>query len=75
MKLIQKDWKEVGLRNKEIAETFLNAYEYSSYQEARGKTRNQSIILNRKPFPVHFDSLAAAEREVQDWLNPSLGKA
>jgi REP element-mobilizing transposase RayT len=68
VKLIQRDWKEVGLRNVVEAEQFLNNYTYSSYPEYTGRNRNQSVILNRTPFPVYFESISAAEREVKDWL-------
>jgi putative transposase len=74
VKLIQKDWKEVGLKNKTATEAFLSNYEYSSYYEMCGKSRNQSVILHKEPFPVYFESIAAAEREVSDWLSFSLGK-
>lgn len=75
VKLIQKDWKEAGLKDRKATEAFLSEYEYSSYQEACGKSRTQSVILHKDPFPVHFASVAAAEREVSDWLNFSLGLA
>ena len=74
VKLIQKDWKEIGLKDRETAEAFLTSYEHSSYQEACGRTRDQSVIIDSKLFPAYFESLDASEREVQDWLTFSLGK-
>ncbi len=69
VKLLQNDWKLVGLKDLKATEAFLNEYKYSSYQEACGHVRSQSIILNKEPFPVYWNSIAAAEREINDWLN------
>lgn len=68
IKLIQKDWKEVGIKNKKSALEYLNDYEYSSYQDFSGLQRKTSLILERRAFPNYFPSTKNFEREILDWL-------
>lgn len=43
--LFQRNWKEVGMKNKEAVSSFLNKYEWSSYHAYLGK-ENKSFILD-----------------------------
>ncbi len=54
VKLIQKDWKENGLKNKKEALEFLSKYEYSSFSDYLGSFRSEGKILNKKSFPEYF---------------------
>lgn len=69
IKLIQKDWKEVGIRNIEKALVFLNKYKYSSYKDYMGINREENIILDKKAFPDYFPNKKSFAREVFEWLS------
>jgi putative transposase len=51
IKLIQKDWKEKGITDKNKAKDFLEKYEYSSFQDYFGKKRKQEVILDKNSIP------------------------
>ena len=68
IKLIQKDWKEKGIRNKKEALDFLNGYEFSSYLDFVEKDRFESEILDTKPFPNYFPDKQAFTKEIFDWI-------
>lgn len=68
IKLIQKDWKEVGLRNKKEALEYLNSYQYSSFIDWIGKERIQNSILDTVAFPKYFPSEKSFWSEILEWL-------
>ncbi|MAQ59215.1 hypothetical protein CL638_00695 [bacterium] len=68
VKLIQSDWKEVGINNQVVAHKYLQEYHFSSYLEMMGHKRKESRILNSEPFPNYYDSFSRAEKEVREWL-------
>jgi putative transposase len=51
IKLIQKDWKDKGIVDKNIAKDFLENYKYSSFQDYFGKKRKQEGILDKNSIP------------------------
>ncbi len=69
VKLIQKDWKEKGIKDKKETIDYLNGYTYSSYLDFIGEKRIQSKILNVKPFPKYFPSRTSFIKEIFEWLN------
>ncbi len=69
VKLIQKDWKEKGIRNKNEALKYLNTYPYSSYIDYMGISRIQNKLLNIKKFPKYFPHENLFAREIFEWLN------
>ncbi|KKT95151.1 MAG: hypothetical protein UW97_C0028G0001 [Parcubacteria group bacterium GW2011_GWA2_45_15] len=69
LKLIQKDWKEVGTKNKQASLNYLGNYKYSSYLDFKGVKRKESVILDRKAYPDYFSSTKNFEREILDWIN------
>ncbi|MEI7810641.1 MAG: transposase [bacterium] len=71
VKLIQKDWKEKGIKNKKEAVTFLQNYKYSSYVDYLNFNRPQSVILNKSAFPEYFNTKDKFEEEIFDWLQLS----
>ncbi len=79
VKLIQGDWKEVGIKNQGEAFTYLNTYRYSSYLDFLEEGRTQGKILNIDVFPKYFPSKKSFLREIIDWLSYKddfqLGKA
>jgi putative transposase len=69
IKLIQKDWKEKGIRNKKEALNYLNEYPYSSYLDFIGEKRIQNKILNIEPFPKYFKNKESFLAEIFEWFN------
>lgn len=74
VKLIQSDWKERGITDMSRTIKFLNEYTYSSFCESTGNNRSESIILDSERFPLYFEGIQAAQKEINDWLTFSLGK-
>ena len=69
IKLIDKDWKEKGIRNRKKALDYLAYYQYSSYLDYIGKDRIQNKILNRKAFPNYFPTQKEFSEEIFEWIN------
>lgn len=69
IKLIQKDWKEKGIKNQTEALEYLNKYLYSSYLDFTGEKREQLKILNLELFPKYFLKKGSFEKEIFEWLS------
>jgi len=69
VKLIQENWKEAGIRNKNTATKYLKKYEYSSYSEYLGIERKQNEIIERKSYPNYFPSPKNFQEEIIEWLS------
>ena len=68
IKLIDKNWKETGITDKEKALRFLAGYKYSGYQTYSGEERRENIILNKKLFPKYFPTAQKFSKEILDWI-------
>ncbi len=69
IKLIQKDWKENGIKNKNGTIKYLNKYAYSSYLDYLGVNRIENKILDVESFPRYFPKKEFFESEIFEWLN------
>jgi putative transposase len=70
LKLIDKDWKENGIKNKSKTDEFLNKFQYSSYVDyAQKNKRFFSLILNYSDFPKYFLSHTDFKNDIANWLN------
>ena len=69
VKLIQKDWKDGGIKDKSIVLEYLNKYKYSSYLYFIGENRVQNKILDINYFPKYFSNKTSFTKEVFEWLN------
>jgi putative transposase len=69
IKLIQKDWKEKGIKDKKKALEYLTNYQYSSYLDYLKIDRLQEKILNPELFPEYFPTPKVFSREIFEWLN------
>ena len=71
VKLIQKNWKEEGIRDKKQVINFLNNYNYSSYLDfwVVSEKRKESIILNKDLFPEYFNRSKDFQNEIMEWLS------
>lgn len=54
IKLIQKDWKEKGILDKNQAKIFLEKYQYSSFLDYFGLKRKQNNIIDHDSIPEYF---------------------
>jgi putative transposase len=71
VKLVQSDWREVGIKNLSQVTNYLNQYPYSSYVDVVGMKREESVILEPASFPVYFENVEKAQEEIQEWLSYS----
>ncbi len=69
LKLLSKNWKEEGFRNKKEAIEYLSNYKYSSYIDYLGFERVQNKILNTEAFPKYFSNKASFIEEIFDWFS------
>lgn len=68
VKLIQKDWKEKGIKNKERVFKFLDSYKWGSYFDYMGINRKESKIINRLNFFDYFPTNLDFKKEIFDWI-------
>lgn len=68
VKLIDPDWKENGIRDRDAAKTYLEKYRWSSYPDYLGCSREESAILDPSAFPEYFTEPGDFEAYVDDWL-------
>jgi putative transposase len=67
IKLIQKDWKENGVKDKMKAVAYLNNYKYSSFLDYfKGSNRRYSKIIDQDELPEEFKKAHA--NELFEWL-------
>ncbi len=69
IKLIQKDWKETGISDINIALEYLSKYKYSSYLDFSEIERIESKILEKTAFPNYYLSSDSFKKEIFEWLN------
>jgi len=68
VKLIQKDWREKGIKNKKEALDYLSKYSYSSYLDFFGEDRIQNKILSIESYPKYFPNKTSFIEEILEWL-------
>lgn len=69
IKLVQSDWKEVGIRDIANAEQYLDKYRYSSYLDYKDSNLRPEVrILDLKASPDYFSSVQELEEEMRNWL-------
>ena len=68
LKLVDKEWKLKGIRNKKFLE-FLKNYKYSSFQDFLEIKRPENKLLVLEEFPEYFPSARSFLREIQSWFN------
>lgn len=69
IKLINKKWKEEGIKDKNKVINYLKQYKYSSYLDYTGENRVQNKVLNINSFPQYFSSKRAFRNEIFEWLS------
>ena len=68
LKLLSKDWKESGIRDKKKTLEYLLNYKYSSYVDYMEFPRVQSKLLNIKAFPEYFPGKLSFVKEIFEWI-------
>lgn len=68
VKLIQKNWKEEGIKNVKDTLEFLNKYKWSSYLDHNKVERKENKIINLEDFPKYFNYVKDFDEEILDWL-------
>lgn len=68
VKIIQKDWKEKGIKDFKSVSDFLKKYEYSSYLDYLENKREKEKILETKVFPKYFENKIEQIKELNFWL-------
>jgi len=57
LSILEKNWKEEGIKNKKEAKEFLEKYQYSSYQDFLGNNRPESIITDFSMIPEYIKNM------------------
>lgn len=73
LKLIQTDWKENGIKDKQNAKEYLSKYQYSSFQEYFGNQRREGSIINKNSAPKYI--IKSHLNDIFEWIKIPLGKA
>lgn len=71
VKLIQSNWKEVGLSDHKRANDYLDQYEYSSFKDyfnSPRKARGYEKIVSTNAFLSRIDEGVDLNKEIFDWL-------
>lgn len=69
VKLLQANWREVGLESISGAGAFLNDYKFSSFYDFFvDPDRLESVILDKKTFTSRLPEGTSLREEILDWL-------
>lgn len=66
--MLEPQWKESGIKNKKIAEDFLETYTYSSFLDYLGKTRAENKLINTEVLPKYYEMPKDFKTSVSEWL-------
>lgn len=66
LEMIEKDWREKGIEDKEKAQEFLGNYRWSSYLDYIGK-ENYPSLINKQPILEYFDDFQEYKRFVEEY--------
>lgn len=70
VKLLQKDWKDVGIKDFPKVNSFLQSYQFSSFPDyfTPGQARGCGGIINKKKFLSQLPEDTDLNKEIFDWL-------
>ena len=69
IKIIDPDWKEVGIKNERQALQHIENYQHSSYPDYDSAIREVSSILTKNEFPEYFSKSHSFKTYINDCLN------
>ena len=67
--MIQSDWRENGIKDVQVALSFLESYKWSSFHFFDGKKLSENAILNVKDFPDYFSERESFFEEILEWIS------
>ncbi len=73
VKIIDPDWKILGIKDITNTKSFLKKYDYSSFITYIGVQRVQNKIINKFEFPSYFPTPLSMWSEINSWLDFQLG--
>jgi len=68
VKLIDKHWKEEGIKNPEEAYEYVASYKYSSLSDFLDTEREEEVVLSKDRFPDYFSKKETQKQELLEWL-------
>lgn len=68
VEIVEKKWKEVGIKNLKFVKKFLNEYKYSSYSDYTDCNRPHKNILNKESFPEYFVDVKDFDKNIEEWI-------
>ncbi|MDO8663899.1 MAG: transposase, partial [Candidatus Wildermuthbacteria bacterium] len=68
IKLIEPNWKEIGIKDEKRALKYVSQYHYSSYEDYCGIKREEGAILSKDEFPLYFSKDHDFKLYINDWL-------
>ncbi|MCX6739538.1 MAG: transposase [Candidatus Parcubacteria bacterium] len=71
VKLIDPEWKEIGISDQRKAEEYLKKYHYSSYEDYLDSGKEGNAILSKESFPEYFEQSHDFKDFISDWLTYS----
>lgn len=69
IKLIEPNWKEIGISDRISSQKYLANYQYSSCLDYTGASRDFGLILNKNSFPDYFANQYEFSDFINDWLS------
>lgn len=69
LKIIEPDWRELGIKNYSYAQTYISSYPYSSFMDYAGRRRDYGHVLNKDSFPEYFKNNQEFIKSMFEWLN------
>ncbi len=69
VKIIDPEWKENGIKDRDGAKKYLTEYTYSSYLDYMGAERIEDKILNKAVFPKYFVAPKDFNQFINEWLS------
>lgn len=68
VKLIEPNWKEIGIKDEKRALKYISQYYYSSHQDYCGIKREEGAILSKNEFPLYFSKIHDFKIYINDWI-------
>lgn len=73
IKLIQLDWKEIGIKDEKEVLKYLSKYKWGSYLDYKGIKRKENLILDRVNFINYFPEVADFDKEILECIREDDG--
>ncbi|HVV15278.1 MAG TPA: transposase [Candidatus Paceibacterota bacterium] len=69
VKLIDKNWREHGIKNRKKTDAYLERYAYSSYPDYLGRGRPEATVLESTALPRYFETPENFRQNITEWLS------